>query len=356
MPFRIFDKSISVVKQRIQSLTAEYFPLPLKNPFVLSIRTARNANVIRWRLTTDVGREFFGESVPVQYVTGETPESVLLAAPKLESLLYDRAIVDFPNYLREMESVLPDDVAARAGVEIALFNAFSDETQVSIPTLLGGANVVLETDLTIARIPNALDVARAAWQEGFRIFKMKVGGGPMEEDLDRILAIADTLIEPKFRLDANQSLTPESTLRFVEELLRNGIDLELVEQPVPKEDIVALDEIARVSPVPIIADEACRTPAEAFRLFSETAVQGVNVKLMKSGIRGAMDIIRIARAAGRKLMIGCMLEGEIGMAMSVALAASTDAFDYIDLDGHLLLDLKEPISLFRSDGPMLSVA
>ncbi len=342
------------MKRRIESIRAEYFQIPLKNPFILSIRSANHANVIRWRLRTEDGREFPGESVPVQYVTGETPETVLAAVPKIDTLLHGALIEDLPYLIHEMERALPNDIAARAGVEIALYNAFTAETGIPLEKLLGGENVTLETDLTIARIPNALEVAREAWQEGFRIFKMKVGGGPMEEDLDRILSIAEEFPEAVFRLDANQSLTPRSTVELAEALLRNDITVELIEQPVPKEDLAALDETARISPIPIIADEACRTPAEAYRIFSETAVKGVNVKLMKSGIGGALDIIRIAKAAGGKLMIGCMLESEIGMAASVALACGTGAFDYIDLDGHLLLDLKEPISLFSAEGPRIS--
>ncbi|HET6401989.1 MAG TPA: dipeptide epimerase [Candidatus Kapabacteria bacterium] len=342
------------MKRRIESIRAEYFQIPLKNPFILSIRSALHANVIRWHLRTDDGREFPGESVPVQYVTGETPETVLAAVPKIEALLHGALIEDLPHLIHEMGRALPNDIAARAGVEIAIYNAFAAETGIALEKLLGSENVTLETDLTIARIPNALEVARQAWLEGFRIFKMKVGGGAMEEDIDRILGIAEEFPEAVFRLDANQSLTPRSTVKLAEALLRNDITLELIEQPVPKEDLAALDEVARICPIPIIADEACRTPAEAYRIFSETAVQGVNVKLMKSGIGGALDIIRIAKAAGRKLMIGCMLESEIGMAASVALACGTGAFDYIDLDGHLLLDLKEPISLFSANGPRIS--
>ncbi len=299
------------------------------------------------------GQEFLGESVPVQYVTGETPESVLAAAPKIDALLRNALIEDLPLLLREMERALPRDIAARAGVEIALYNAFAAEVEIPLEKLLGAANASLETDLTIARIPNALEVAREAWREGFRIFKLKVGGGPMEEDVDRVLGITAEYPEARIRLDANQSLTPRAALDLAETLLRNGVALELIEQPVPKEDLIALDEISRISPVPVIADEACRTPSEAYRLFSETAVQGVNVKLMKSGILGALDIIRIAKAASRTLMIGCMLESEIGMAASVALACGTGAFDYVDLDGHLLLDLQEPIALFQADGPRL---
>ena len=341
------------MKQHILSVIAEYIQIPLKNPFILSIRSAHHANVVRWRLRTDEGMEFLGETVPVQYVTGETPESVLAVVPKIEAVLREAKIEDFHHLIHELALAFPADISARAGVEIALYNAHAFEANTSVENVLGGELATLETDLTIARIPNATEVARAAWHEGFRIFKIKVGGGAMEEDIDRILGIASELPEAIFRLDANQSLTPESTVRLAEELLRNGIRLELIEQPVPKEDLFALDETARISPVPIIADEASRTPLEANRIFSETAVHGVNVKLMKSGIGGALDIIAIAKAAGRKLMIGCMLESEVGMAASIALASGTGAFDYIDLDGHLLLDLNEPIRLFHSDGPLL---
>ena len=83
-------------------------------------------------------------------------------------------------------------------------------------------------------------------------------------------------------------------------------------------------------------------------------MQGLNVKLMKSGIKGALEIISIAKAAGRKLMIGCMLESEIGMVANVALACGTGSFDYVDLDGHLLIDFSEPITSFVAHGPRLS--
>ncbi len=226
-----------MVKQRIKSITAEYFQIPLKNPFILSIRSAHHANVIRWRLRTDEDLEFLGETVPVQYVTGETPESVLQASPKIDLMLRGANIEDLLHLIHELSLAFPSDISAQAGVEIALYNAYAFEVNTSLSKLLGAENAVLETDLTIARIPNATEVARAAWEDGFRIFKIKVGGGPMEEDIDRMLGIASELPEAIFRLDANQSLTAETTVRLAEELLRNDITLELIEQPVPKEDL-----------------------------------------------------------------------------------------------------------------------
>ena len=310
--------------------------------------------MIRWKLVTEDGSTFLGECVPVQYVTGETPESVLAVVPKMEALIRGRAISEMDEIMDDLAMAFPSDVAARTGIEIGLYSAHAAESGISVHRQLGGAGVTVETDLTISRIPNSAEVAREAAKQGFRIFKIKVGGDSMEEDIDRILGIVNTVPEAIIRLDANQALTVESTLQLAERLLRSGVNLELIEQPVPKEDLSALDEVSRLSSVPIIADEARCSPLDAIRLFSETAVQGVNVKLMKSGVRGALDIIRIAKKAGKKLMIGCMLESEIGMAASVGLACGTGVFDYIDLDGHLLLDLEKPITLFRAEGPYLS--
>ena len=77
---------------------------------------------------------------------------------------------------------------------------------------------------------------------------------------------------------------------------------------------------------------------------------------MKSGIAESLEIISIAKAAGRKLMIGCMLESEIGLAASIALASGTGAFEYVDLDGHLLVKYPMPPTAFIAEGPYLRMA
>jgi len=76
---------------------------------------------------------------------------------------------------------------------------------------------------------------------------------------------------------------------------------------------------------------------------------------MKSGLSGALDIIAIAKAAGRKLMIGCMLETRRGISSSLALALGTGAFDYIDLDSHLLLNEEGDNTYFSQQGPIMSI-
>ena len=50
-----------------------------------------------------------------------------------------------------------------------------------------------------------------------------------------------------------------------------------------------------------------------------------------------MQIIALAKAFGKKLMLGCMLETGLGIAAAAQIAAGTGAFDYLDLDSHRLL-------------------
>jgi L-alanine-DL-glutamate epimerase-like enolase superfamily enzyme len=102
-------------------------------------------------------------------------------------------------------------------------------------------------------------------------------------------------------------------------------------------DFIGMATIAELSPLPIFADESVRTPADAFRL-AQTPVHGFNCKINKNGIAGVLDIIAIAKTAGKRLMIGCMLETRRSIGFSLALACGTGAFDYIDLDSHLLLN------------------
>ena len=89
--------------------------------------------------------------------------------------------------------------------------------------------------------------------------------------------------------------------------------------------------------VPVFADESARDVPSVLQLLQEDAVDGVNVKLMKSGLAGALQIMALCRAAGKKLMLGCMLESSLGIAAAAQIAGGTGAFDFLDLDSHRLL-------------------
>jgi L-alanine-DL-glutamate epimerase-like enolase superfamily enzyme len=252
-----------------------------------------------------------------------------------------------------LEAQVPGGPSARAGLEMALFRAWSQATGASLWERWGAATDRVETDITLSMVEDVADRAVEAAGRGFSIFKIKVGSHRPGLDLARLKEVHGALPQARFRLDANQAFGADEALRFLDAALSAGLPIDLLEQPVSKGDLRALDEVARRSAVPIFADEAVLGPRDALRLLRQTAVRGVNVKLMKCGIAGALRIIQIAQEEQRELMIGCMLETRQGVLASLELACGTDAFRYVDLDSHLLLDEAGENPWFHQEGPAL---
>jgi L-alanine-DL-glutamate epimerase-like enolase superfamily enzyme len=248
----------------------------------------------------------------------------------------------------------PNAPSARCGLEMAVLDGWTQDAGVPLQQLWGGSRDGIETDVTIPIVPNAGDLTLLAWELGIRVFKIKVGDAAIEDDHARVLAVRRAAPDARLRIDANQAFTPEGALAFIERLVEEGAHIELLEQPVKKEDIDGLHWVAERSPVPVFADESCRTPQDALRLVTSTAVHGLNLKINKCGIAGVHDIIPIAQAAGRRLMLGCMLETRRSIAVSLALACGTGAFEFIDLDSHLLLDEGGENPCFHQHGALMT--
>jgi L-alanine-DL-glutamate epimerase-like enolase superfamily enzyme len=339
----------------IRSLTAEPFETPLHHPFVTSQGRADTAKAVCVNLELEDGRSFRGESVPVTYVTGETMDSVPAVCADMAPHLVGLDAGAYREIFDLIKKNAPDSPSARCAVEMAVFDAFCSQHGISLHSLLGGAKASVDTDITIPILPNAGELAELAWSIGIRVFKIKVGDKEPGADLERIRTIRSAAPEARLRIDANQAFSAGAAVEFVSRLVDEGAVIELLEQPVLKEDFDGLNWVAERSPAPVFADESCRTPADALKLVTTTAVHGLNLKINKNGITGVLDIIPIAKAAGRKLMLGCMLETRRSIAVSAAIACGTGAFDFLDLDSHLLLDEPGPNSYFDQTGPTLTL-
>jgi L-alanine-DL-glutamate epimerase-like enolase superfamily enzyme len=107
-----------------------------------------------------------------------------------------------------------------------------------------------------------------------------------------------------------------------------------VEQPLPKGLVDDTAWLTQNSPLPIIADEAIQTLSDFKTVLG--VYSGINVKLMKcGGLRSAYIMIKMAKASGMKVMIGCMTETSCAVS---AAAQLSPLVDWADLDGNLLID------------------
>jgi L-alanine-DL-glutamate epimerase-like enolase superfamily enzyme len=154
----------------------------------------------------------------------------------------------------------------------------------------------------------------------------------MDLDFKRVEAVSTLTHQSQIILDANQGYNANQTLEFLKMLEKAKIKIDLIEQPVAKEDIDDLKRVTRLSKVPVCAYESASSMADVLRLIRDKSVDAINIKLMKTGILHGFQIARLAKANGLKIMIGGMMESNIAMTAAAHLAAGVGTFDFIDLD------------------------
>lgn len=326
------------VSVHVGRVTAEPLDLPLREPFEIALGTQHEAQNVLVRVETDGGAVGHGEGSPLPPVTGETREAALATARAAGGVLEGEPVADYRRLADELRSTFPGAVSALFAVETALLDAYCRERGLALSEPFGGPPRPVTTDLTIPILPptDAADRARDAVAEGFEHLKIKTGAD-VEADVERVVAVREAAPNAEVKVDANQGWTPAESIRFAREVADRGVGLALVEQPVDAADVEGLAHVRERVAVPVAADEAVFTPADAMRVVRAEAADVVNVKLGKSGPVAAADIAAIARAANRELMVGCMLESAVGIHASAHVVAGLGGFDYVDLDGNLLL-------------------
>jgi L-Ala-D/L-Glu epimerase len=109
--------------------------------------------------------------------------------------------------------------------------------------------------------------------------------------------------------------------------------VEMVEQPLAKDDWEGMKVLYEKTVLPLYADEACVFEADLEKCYRH--FHGINIKLTKcSGITPARRMITKARELQMGVMIGCMNESTVG---SAAIAQLAPLLDMLDMDGPLLL-------------------
>ena len=267
-----------------------------------------------------------GEGAPVDY-HGETTAAMLAEAQgDVLPLLGDDpfALEAIMRRLRS-EGLMG---GTRMAVDGALHDWIGKRLGQPVWRLLGLDPVSPPTSFTIGidSVEGTADKVRRA--KGYEVLKVKVGGASDLARLEVVRAGFDGLI----RIDGNEGWDIAVAKEITPDLLRLGI--EFVEQPFPRGDDDAY-RAYRALPqrLPVVLDEGC---IEAHDVpHAATIADGVNIKLAKTGgIRGAISLARTARAHGLSVMIGCMIESELGISQGAQIAS---LIDHVDLDGHLLI-------------------
>ncbi len=320
----------------VPSLVLEPIALRLRHRFAIARGFEDVSESLIVRLHAG-GVEALGEVTP----SSRYGESVDLIAQQLRGIsLADANLLDLEATLAR---VPPSQRGAMCALDLALHDHAGLVMGVPAYALFGlDPAQTKPTSFTIGIADLETTLAKVREAAHMPILKVKLGAGSELETLDAIRSFYTGVI----RVDANEGWSPEQAVGLLRQAQR--YDIEFCEQPVPAGHPERLRYVHERSPIPIFTDEDSVTADDVPRLAG--CVSGINVKLVKcGGMREAARMIRAARAATLKVMLGCMVESSV---LATAAAHLTPLADYADIDGPLLV-VDDPFEGVTYDGASL---
>jgi len=303
--------------------------VPIRLTLTEPIETSRGRIRVRAggliELVSASGVRGWGEALPLPGFGLETADEAVAALEAIGHALVGGEFAEMDAALDRADETAPTAGSARAAADIALHDLYARGAGVALATLL-------ERD-PLRRIPvNALvhgaspaqlaASARDAVEQGHLTLKLKLLGGPLDRDIERVADVRDAVGRaPRLRLDANGAWTVDCALAAVDRLDTFGI--ELLEQPVAAEDLDALARVRAASRIAIAADEAVRDPVSAARILAAAAADVLVLKpAAVGGLRAARSIAAAAERAGVGVLVTSFLDSSLGIAAALQLAAS----------------------------------
>jgi L-Ala-D/L-Glu epimerase len=258
------------------------------------------------RITTDSDHIGLGEASELAMFTGETAEIMKLS---IDSVLGPEIIgmdVFAVNEIhRRMELKLAFATAAKSAIDMALWDLKGKIANLPVYKLLGGSTIEQPTSTYVigsVEFDEMVELAHKVINKGFKSIKIKIGTDP-KKDIKVVTKVRESIGENiKIRVDANQGYDTKTALKVISAI--EELDIEYIEQPVPKLDIEALANIYRNSNIPIMVDESINSIQDTYQLIKNEAFDIAGIKLIKSGgITKAYNIVNFLQSLGKECVV-----------------------------------------------------
>jgi len=303
--------------------------LPFEYPFTISngrTKTHQHTLMIRLSLGNWAG---FGEAPTIVYYH-VTVESMMQTLQKHQKSIEKFALTDPERFWHFLHHLLPNDPFLVCALDMAAWDLWGQIKKMPLHHLWNSTwdettpTPICDYTLGIDPIEKMVQKMK---DHPWPIYKVKVG---TDYDIEMITALRQHTDKP-FRVDANAGWTTEEALVKIPALADLGV--ELVEQPLAKENWEGMEQLKKQSSLPLFADESCVFESDVVKCANY--FNGINIKLTKcSGLTPALRMIKEAKSLGLKVMMGSMNESVIG---SAAIAQFLPQLDFVDMDGPLLM-------------------
>ena len=303
--------------------------LPFEYPFTISngrTKTHQHSLMVKLSLGNWVG---YGEAPAIVYYN-VTVQGMMEQLEKQRKLIEKFALIDPERFWHFLHHLFPQDPFLVCALDMAGWDLFGQMKKQPLHEMWHTtwdnttATPICDYTLGIDPIEKMVEKMNA---HPWPIYKVKVG---TDYDIEMLTELRKHTTAP-LRVDANAGWTLEEALVKIPAFAKVGV--ELIEQPLAKDNWEGMAELKKHSVLPLFADESCvfeKDVATCANYF-----HGINIKLTKcSGPTPALRMIKEAKGLGLKVMMGSMNESVIG---SAAIAQFLPQLDYVDMDGPLLM-------------------
>lgn len=286
---------------------------PLKKPVIMPNTRITSIDSVVLKITTDDGTVGYADSGDTSsWYRGELQESIIamisnVMAPRI---LLGEDPRNIEKIVGKMDLLVRDNNQAKATVDFALHDLKGKLLGVPVYELLGGRTIEAARQGWVLSAGKPEDVAAEAAkakQIGFALFKMKIGYGTLQDDIDMVHAVRDTVGPDAYlTIDANGFWSYEKALHIIRKIDSAGLDL--IEQPLPYWDIEGMARLRAQVKTPIYADESAQELHHLKEIVDRRASDGLFIKLQKAGgLVKSQRWLTMARLAGLPVHCGCMI-------------------------------------------------
>lgn len=276
------------------------------------------------------------EAPPRPTIYGETIASITGILDHLSPDLIGLGIEDVSAITSTINTV-PNNNVARGALDMAVWDARLRASGSSIFELAGpNKRIRVSYILGISDPQTMLTEAKRVFEAGVRVLKVKVGRNH-ERDLEVIRALDHEFGgEMALYADSNETLSPDTAAHALDAMLAAG--LIYVEEPLPVRNIRARAALKRQGILGIIADDSCFTRADLERELDFDTFDILNIKTARNGFTESLEMIELARAAGKGLMIGSQASTTLGTIHAAIISSQAAVTHPCELTFWLKLD------------------
>ncbi len=308
----------------IKSIRIERLELKMKEPFETSFGKEEDKDVIIVTVHTKNGAIGYGECVAMAAPLYNEETNGTVWHMLQDFLIPAVSAMEFNSKsglmkIRERLHPFKKNNMAKAALEMAIWDAYANETGVPLVELLGGTRKEIPVGISVGIQPTIDGLVKKVAgyvDQGFKRIKVKVRPG---YDLEPLRAIRKAFPDILLMADANSAyrLSDIDRLKQFDEL-----NLMMIEQPLAHDDIIDHARLQKELSTSICLDESIHSAEDVRKAVELSACRIINLKLGRVGGFGeALLIHESCQKAGLDLWCGGMLETGIGRLHNIAITA-----------------------------------